>query len=96
MAFGRHQAHLRARALDNGIGNECRAVHQAVNIAGIGFGFPQQPSDALHYGGAWVVRRGQLLAGKNQIAIFIDQYKIREGAPDIDTNANTTRHQLTP
>ncbi len=90
------EADLGAGALDDRVRHQGRAVHDAVEPAGVGPGFLQQPRHALGDGDAGVVRGGQSLAGEDQVAGFVDQHEIRERPPDVDADAHPLVHRPSP
>ena len=80
-----------AGAFDDGVGDQRRAVHNAVQLAGVHLRFLQQAGDAGDDRRAGILRRGQQLAGVHKVAARIVQHQIGEGAADINADACGTR-----
>ena len=89
-----HVAHPCARALDDRVGDERRAVHQAVELVGIGAGLPEQAREAGKDRLARVVGCGEPLARVDQVPQLVDQDEVGEGPADVDADADPlARHE---
>jgi hypothetical protein len=96
-ALGGQQADLAAGALDDGVGDQRRAVHHRMQRDGGQSGLLQQPRDARgdRFGG--IVGRGEALAGRDQVAGGVVQHEVGERAADIDADAGRRRaHGVAP
>ena len=71
-------------------------MHNTVQISGLEAGFVQQACNAGDNRFRWITRRRQSLAGRHQIARWIMQNEIREGAADINADTCCGTHGLAP
>ena len=81
------QAEPRAAALDQGVGDQRRAVH---HVADVGKREPsrlQQFGEPLERADRWVVRRGQALVQADVVALRVEQDEVGEGAADVEADA---------
>jgi hypothetical protein len=95
-ALGAQQAHLGARALQHGVGDERGAVDHIGDLRRVGARFRQQALDALDDRPAGRIWRGETLADARDATRLIVQNEIGEGAADVDTDACGALHCVPP
>ena len=98
--FCRDQSDFGSLTFDNRIGDEGRAVHHSIKFWHAGPGFRNQPFQTVRDRKARILRCCQSLPGKNQVALLVNQHKVRERTADIDTDADAfsdiTTHSPSP
>ena len=92
---GRDQSDPGSVALDDGVGDQGGAVHDAVDSGELD---PRLAGDALHAladRDSGVGRAGELLAGEDHVPLFVDQHEVGERAADVhaDTPALALAHR---
>ena len=73
--------------LDDGVGDQGGAVHDAVDVGEFD---PRLAGDALHTladRDAGIGHAGELLAGEDHAPAFVDEHEVREGAPHVNADA---------
>jgi hypothetical protein len=85
-AFGCDQRRRRALALDDGIGDERRAVHDLARLLWRQAGFGERLRQPLGNGAAGIVRRRERLANVKRAALGVKDQQVGEGPADIDAD----------
>ena len=63
-------------------------MHHSIKFRHAGPGFRNQPFQTVRDRKARILWCCQSLPGKNQVALLVDQHKVRERTADIDTDAD--------
>ena len=90
-ALRREQPDGGSGALDDRVGNQGRAMHNAVQIRWPQPRLLKQAGDPGNDGCAGILGRGEQLADVDQLAGRVVQHEIREGAADINANPGCAR-----
>ncbi len=85
--------HSRGRplALDDGIGDECRAVHDVGHIGEGDAAFLAVRDHTLDHGTRGIVRRRQPLVNREALGAALRKREIRESAADVDADPEHAR-----
>jgi len=85
------EAGSRALALDDGVGDQRRAVDGGGDRGGIELSFPEQGLQPLEHRHRGIARRRQYFPDDHLASVLVEQQQIGEGAADIDTGAIPSR-----
>ena len=83
------QAHPGTGPLDDGVGDQGGAVHDAVDARELDIRLAGDTCHAFADRNPRVGRTGKLLAGKNQVTHFVDQHEVGEGPSNVDADPAT-------
>ncbi len=92
--LGRDEADRRALALDDGVGDQRRAVNDLVEIADGDAGGGHHIGETAQRTLGRIGRRGQALVETNGRVALVEQDEVGEGASDIDTGPETLGSRL--